>query len=85
MIPPGHQSNFETLCRAVREHSVALMECIEAATGKPAYVICMVNHTDEGYEFVPVGKLFDDNPYREFVPPKLDDEPESKQFDDVPF
>lgn len=71
MIPEGHRRNFETLCRAADNGRLALMECKDTKTGKPAYVICMVNEGEEGgdTELVPVAKMFDENPYEEWEPP----------------
>ena len=69
-IPEGHRNNFETLKRAFQAGDVALMECQCAATGDPAYVICMANREEDGsVDFVPVAKMFDENPYDEWIPP----------------
>jgi hypothetical protein len=67
-VPEGHRNNFETLKRAFQAGDVALVECVSATTGEPAYVICMTNRDDEGsVTFVPVAKMFDENPYDEWL------------------
>jgi len=69
MIPKGHKNNFETLKQAVANGDLALMECQSSATGKPVMVLCAVNRSRDEFEFVPVAKLFDGNPYDEVIPP----------------
>jgi hypothetical protein len=39
-IPDHISTNFETLLRAASNGNLALMECIDAITGEPRYVIC---------------------------------------------
>jgi hypothetical protein len=68
MIPKGHKNNFETLKQAAINGDLALMECHCSATGKPVMVLCAVNHSRDEFEFVPVAKLFDGNPYEEVIP-----------------
>ena len=73
-IPAGHTANFQTMLRAAADDNLCLMECVDAASGKPVYVVCMVNvHNDDSFEFVPVAKLFDGNPYDELVPPTTEE------------
>lgn len=40
MIPDHARANFQTLLRAAERGDLALMECMDAATGEPRYVIC---------------------------------------------
>lgn len=68
-IPAGHRANFETLLRAAREDSLALLECRDARTGEPRYVICAVGHDGEAYLFTPFGHFQDSNPYEAYLPP----------------
>lgn len=68
MIPKGHKNNFETLKQAAAHGDLALMECQSSATGMPVMVICAVNRGQDEFEFVPVAKLFDGNPYDEVIP-----------------
>ena len=77
-IAKGYKANFETLKKAFDHDSVCLVECTDKATGKPVMTICMVNVikdpnmiVKDEFEFVPVAKLFDGNPYEEVSPPKL--------------
>ena len=46
-IPDHARANFQTLLRAAADGNLALMECIDAVTGEPRYVICAVGR-DEG-------------------------------------
>ena len=49
MIPDHARANFETLLRAAESGDLALMECTDAATGEPRYVICAVDHDGGDY------------------------------------
>ena len=69
MITKGYRANFETLERAFKHGDVALMECTDAVTGKPVIAICAVNTVNGEYEFSPLAKMFDGNPYEELNPP----------------
>lgn len=71
MIAAGYKHNFETLQRAFEAGDIALLECTERATGKPAVVLVAVNReADGGAEFVPLARLFDGNPYDQLDPPQ---------------
>ena len=71
-IPEHHTTNFSTLLRACDNNDVCLMECIDKDTGKPVYTICVVNRVGEGYEMVPVAKMFEGNPYEQLIPPQVE-------------
>ncbi len=74
-IPAYASANFQTLLRAAADGHLALMECADAATGEPRYVICAVGR--DGTDFTPFGHLADGNPYDAYAPPSptLPDEP----------
>ncbi|EJU09112.1 hypothetical protein LH128_30636, partial [Sphingomonas sp. LH128] len=40
MIPDYAHANFQTLLRAAESGDLALIECVDAGTGEPRYVIC---------------------------------------------
>ncbi len=61
-IPAHARTNFQTLLRAAGDGNLALMECLDAATGAPRYVICAVGRDDGDYVFTPFGHLADGNP-----------------------
>ncbi len=87
-IPKGHKANFETMKQASDAGMLALIECTNKSDGEKAYVICCVNwhpEEDEEYDFVPIAKLFDGNPYDEISPPgdTPDDKAISIDKDDV--
>jgi len=46
-----------------------LVECVDAATGEPRYVICAVDRDDGDYVLTPFGHLAPGNPYEAYVPP----------------
>lgn len=69
-IPQYARANFATLLRAAANDHLALMECEDAVTGEPRYVICAVGRDGEDYVFTPFGHLAPENPYEAYVPPQ---------------
>ncbi len=68
-IPDHARTNFQTLLRAAENGDLALMECTDAATGDPRYVIAAVRRDDGGdYHFTPFGHLAQGNPYDLYHP-----------------
>ena len=72
-IELAYVNNFKTLCRAIDNADVALLECTDAATGKKVVAICAVSHKNGDYAMVPIAKLFDGDPYKELIPPPVED------------
>lgn len=68
-IPDYISKNFDTLLRAASDGNLALMECTDAITGEPRYVICAVGREGTDYVFTPFGHLVDGNPYDAYLPP----------------
>jgi hypothetical protein len=68
-IPDSISKNFDTLLRAASNGHLALMECTDAITGEPRYVICAVGREGTDYLFTPFGHLADGNPYDAYLPP----------------
>ena len=68
-IPDYIATNFDTLLRAASDGNLALMECTDAITGEPRYVICAVGREGRDYVFTPFGHLVDGNPYDAYLPP----------------
>jgi hypothetical protein len=73
MITNGYKANFETLCRAIRNDAVILMECTDAKTGQLVMVVCAVEQDGNTFEMKPFAKLFDGNPYEELIPPAMEE------------
>ena len=71
------RTNFETLLRAAADGNLALMECVDAATGAPRYVICAVGRNDGDFVFTPFGHLAEGHPFEAYLRPAGDDTPES--------
>jgi hypothetical protein len=68
-IPDYARVNFQTLLDAASNGDLALMECADAVSGDPRYVICAVGHDGEDFVFTPFGHLADGNPYNAYLPP----------------
>ncbi|GGB12827.1 hypothetical protein GCM10011491_45770 [Brucella endophytica] len=68
-IPEHARTNFRTLLHAADDGNLALMECLDAATGEPRYVLCAVGRDGDDYVFTPFGHLADGNPYDAYLPP----------------
>ncbi len=71
-IPAHASTNFQTLLRAAADGNLALMECLDARTGNPRYVICAVGRDNGDHVFTPVGHLAEGNPYDAYLPPDSD-------------
>lgn len=72
-IPDHARTNFDTLLRAAADGNLALMECRDAVTRQPRYVLCAVARSDGDFVFTPFGHLADGNPYDAYLPPDTDD------------
>lgn len=72
MAIPGYFAlNFQTMLRAAKDGQLALVECTDARTHEPVYVVAMVNSPDEEhdtYDLVPVARMLVD-PYEDVIPP----------------
>ena len=68
-IPDHAHANFQMLLRAAENGDLALMECADALTGEPRFVICAVGREGSDFLFTPFGHLADGNPYEAYVPP----------------
>lgn len=67
-IPKYARENFQTLLLAAQDGNLALMECADAATGVPRYVIVAVGRDNGDYVFTPFGHLAEANPYEAYRP-----------------
>lgn len=68
-IPDHARANFQTLLRAAENGDLALVECSDAATGEPRYVICAIGRDGIDCIFTPFGRLADGNPYDAYATP----------------
>lgn len=71
-IPSHARTNFQTLLCAAADGNLTLMECLDARSGSPRYVICAVGRHGADYIFTPFGHLADGNPYDAYLPPAPD-------------
>lgn len=62
-IEGGYRANFTTLLKAAKHGDLALLDCQDKVTGKPVRVVVVVNRIDGEFEFLPLAKLFDGDPY----------------------
>jgi hypothetical protein len=68
-IPDAFRRNFETLVRTAKAGDLALLECADADTGDPRYVVCAVGRKNGDYVLTPFGHLHDGNPFEAYRPP----------------
>lgn len=68
-IPDFARANFDTLLRAAADGALALLECADAATGEPRYVLCAVGRDGDDYVMTPFGHLAPGDPYAAYRPP----------------
>jgi hypothetical protein len=68
-IPAYARANFNTLLRAAAAGDLALVECADAVTGDPRYVLCAVGRDDGDYVMTPFGHLAPGNPFEAYLPP----------------
>jgi hypothetical protein len=69
-IPDYARTNFNTLLRAAASGDLALLECTDAATEEPRYVLCAVGRDSGDYVMTPFGHLAPGNPYDAYLPPE---------------
>jgi hypothetical protein len=74
-IPEHARANFNTLLRAAATGDLALVECADAMTGPPRYVICAIARDGADYIITPFGHLAPGNPYEAYEPPLSDPDP----------
>lgn len=72
-IPDYARANFQTLLRAAGDGNLALMECLDAETAQPRYVICAVARDGADFVFTPFGHLAEGIPYDAYRPPDPND------------
>ncbi|MGX1100662.1 DUF6117 family protein [Amorphus sp. MBR-141] len=69
-IPDHARAKFQTLLREAADGNLALLECTDAATGAPRYVVCAVGRDGEEFLFTPFGHLAEGNPHDAYLPPE---------------
>ncbi|WP_041559089.1 DUF6117 family protein [Novosphingobium sp. PP1Y] len=74
-IPEPYRRNFETLLRAAADGNLALLECRDALTGVPRYVVTAVGRDGDDFVMTPFGHLHDGNPFDAYLPPDPGDGP----------
>ena len=70
MAFPDHaRVNSQTLLRAAQAGDLALLECQDAVTDEPRYVVCAVAQGDGDILFTPFGHLAGGDPFEHYRPP----------------
>jgi hypothetical protein len=69
-IPHFARTNFNTLLQAAADGNLALMECTDAITHVPRFVICAIGRDNGDHVFTPFGHLAEGNPFEAYVPPE---------------
>jgi hypothetical protein len=67
--PEYARTNFNTLLRAAANGDLALVECADAVTSEPRYVIAAIAWDGAQFSITPFGHLAPDNPYEAYKPP----------------
>lgn len=67
-IPDHARKNFQTLLRAAQAGDLALMECLDATTREPRFVLAAVGRDGGDYLFTPFGHLAPGNPFETYLP-----------------
>ncbi|HCE42883.1 MAG TPA: hypothetical protein DET40_04995 [Lentisphaeria bacterium] len=69
-IMKGEETNFNTLCRAVKSGDIALAVCTRKTDMAEKLVLCAVNRGGGGdLSLVPIAELIDGNGYELYEPP----------------
>lgn len=66
-IPEPYRHNFETLLRAAADGNLALMECTDAVSSVPRYVLAAVGRMGGDFAITPFGHLHEGNPFEAYV------------------
>lgn len=62
--------NLQTIERAARQGRLSVLRVQERSTGKYVTILTAISDTDtKELDIVPLARLFDGNPYDEFIPP----------------
>ena len=69
-IPDYARANFNTLLRAAASGDLALVECADAATCEPRYVLRAVGREGGDYVMTPFGHLAPGNSFEAYLPPE---------------
>jgi len=74
-IPEYARTNFNTLLRAAASGDLALVECTDALTAEPRYVLCAIVRDGVDYAITPFGHLAPRNPYEAYELPRTPPDP----------
>lgn len=73
MLKKGDIANFQNMVMAAKTGQLALMECTDAKTGEYVATICYVGRLEDGgFDFAPVARMFDGNPFEAVNPPAIE-------------
>lgn len=72
MINESHTTNFNTLCGAIKNGEVCLMECKRKSDGEVVNLICTIYFDGKEYTMTPFAEMVSGNPFEDYYPPKED-------------
>src|SRR5690348_8856413 len=65
----GFKSNYNTIVKAAKAGDLALLETQDAVTGQKVAALVAVNFDGKDFEFVPLARMIEGNPYEQLNPP----------------
>ena len=74
MINDAVKQNFNTLCDAVKDRRIALMECKRKKDGEIVNLVCATNCDGNGIVMLPVAEMMTGDPFEDYYPPDPDGE-----------
>jgi uncharacterized protein YrrD len=72
MINKSHTTNFNTLCDAIKNGDVCLMEGKRKKDGEIVNLICAVYFDGKEYAMTPFAEMVSGNPFEDYYPPAPD-------------
>ena len=69
MINESHITNFNTLCDAIKNGEVCLMEGKRKSDGEIVNLICAVHFDGKEYAMTPFAEMVSGNPFDDYYPP----------------
>jgi len=72
MINDAVKQNFITLCDAVKNGRIAIMECKRKKDDEVINLVCALNCEGNEIVFLPVAEMMTGDPYEDYYPPDPD-------------
>jgi|WetSurMetagenome_2_1015567.scaffolds.fasta_scaffold476986_2 hypothetical protein len=72
MINDAVKQNFNTLCDAVKNRRIVLMECKRKKDNEIVNLVCATNHDGNEIVMLPVAEMMLGDPFEDYYPPDPD-------------